>query len=99
MAGIDGYEEQVLELAKAKLGLRTTVRDQYLLAIIRGVIEELKTQQGIKIDQSRSDMLMFIADYVAYRYLAHGETSTEMPRHLQWRLHNMFVTREDSDGI
>jgi hypothetical protein len=30
---------------------------------------------------------MFIVDYAAYRY----EGGVDMPRHLQWRLHNLQI--------
>lgn len=93
------YESQVLELVKAKLGLRTDVRDQYLIAIIKGIKDEIRTQQGITIDETRSDVLMFVADYAVFRYQSHGENSTEMPRHLQWRLHNLFMTRSNKHEI
>ncbi|MBG9983339.1 hypothetical protein HYO62_00395 [Aerococcaceae bacterium DSM 111022] len=82
-------ETEVLTILKARLGISTTVRDSYLKAIIKGVMDELENQQGIKMDVSRNDHLMFLADYSEYRYS--NRDAPNMPRHLQWRLHNLFV--------
>lgn len=88
----------VLELVKARLGISTTVRDTYLIAIIDGVIKELEDEKGIVLDGNNSHHLMFIVDYSTWRYQsvnATEVTSTSkvlpMPRHLQFRLHNLMI--------
>mgnify|MGYP006928713294 FL=1 len=35
---------------------------------------------------------MFIVDYACYRYESKGEYE-DMPRHLQWRLHNLAISK------
>jgi len=80
----------VLELVKAGLGISTTVRDAYLLAIIEGVIKELEDEKGITLDESNANHLMFAVDYSKWRYQSHNESGA-MPRHLQFRLHNIMV--------
>lgn len=82
--------ETTLNLLKARLGITKKNRDEYLQAIINGILTELKERQGLIIDLVRPDHLMFLVDYATYRYQNVGEESG-MPRHLQWRLHNLLV--------
>lgn len=83
---------EVLSIVKARLGITSTVRDLYLTAIINGIIDELKTIQGISINEASQAHLMFVADYAEYRYS--NRDNPVMPRHLQFRLHNLMI----SDG-
>lgn len=82
----------ILSIVKARLGISTDVRDAYLNAIINGILDELKNQHKLKMDASRGDHIMFIADYAEYRYS--NRDVPNMPRHLQWRLHNLVVGGE-----
>ena len=79
-----------LELVKARLGITSSKRDDYLEAIIDGLKKELEEVQGLKLDEKNYYHIMFLVDYAAYRYENKGENSG-LPRHLQWRLHNLFV--------
>lgn len=80
-------EGQLLELLKLKLGISTDLRDKPLKKIISSVITELTDNLGIELVGERADHEMFIVDYAAYRY----EGVVDMPRHLQWRLHNLQI--------
>lgn len=80
----------VLSLVKARLGLSTSIRDNYLIAIIEGVTKELEDEKGLALDDANPNHLMFIVDYVTWRY-QNRDSNTGMPRHLQYRLHNMFI--------
>ena len=80
-------EGQLLELLKLKLGISTSLRDKPLVKIISSVITELTDNLGIELVGERADHEMFIVDYAAYRYEGGGD----MPRHLQWRLHNLQI--------
>jgi len=89
---------QVLELVKARLGITTAVRDVYLTAIIAGVIDELEKEKGIQLDSGNAHHLMFVVDYATWRYQSVGDGTTaytgqpmSMPRHLQYRLHNLII--------
>lgn len=89
---------QVLELVKARLGITTAVRDHYLTAIISGVIDELEKEKGITLDPDNACHLMFVVDYATWRYQSVGDGTTaytgqpmSMPRHLQYRLHNLII--------
>lgn len=91
--------EQVLALVKARLGISTAVRDSYLTAIINGVIDELTKEKGIVLDDNNAAHLMFCVDYATWRYQAvqhHAPTASNnagaMPRHLQYRLHNLYIS-------
>lgn len=80
----------ILGLVKSKLGISTTVRDTYLQAIINGVVKELEDEQGLTLDSSNSYHLIFIVDYVTWRYESKDKDGA-MPRHLQFRLHNLVI--------
>jgi hypothetical protein len=80
----------ILGLVKAKLGISSTVRDTYLQAIIDGVIKELEDEQGLVLDGANSYHLLFIVDYATWRYESKDKDGT-MPRHLQFRMHNLIV--------
>lgn len=79
---------RLLELLKLKLGISTILRDKPLEKIIDAVISELGENLGVVLDPERADHEMFVVDFAAYRY----EGGVDMPRHLQWRLHNLQVS-------
>lgn len=79
---------QLLESLKLKLGISTTLRDKPLEKIIDAVISELGENLGVVLDPERADHEIFVVDFAAYRY----EGGVDMPRHLQWRLHNLQVS-------
>lgn len=80
---------QALSLVKARLGISTAVRDEYLEAIIKGVTDDLTNRHGIDLNQDDSGHLMFVVDFATYRYENKGVDT--IPRHLQLRLHNLMV--------
>ena len=80
----------ILGLVKAKLGISTTVRDTYLQAIINGVVKELEDEQGLVLDGTNSYHLLFVVDYATWRYESKDKDGV-MPRHLQFRLHNLVI--------
>nr|WP_117276512.1 MULTISPECIES: hypothetical protein [Streptococcus anginosus group] len=82
-------EEVILELLKLQLGISTSIRDKILKSKIKSVISELNNVQGLNLNPERSDHVDFVVDYAAYRYKS-GEAGN-MPRHLQWRLHNLIM--------
>ncbi|WP_456282880.1 hypothetical protein [Bacillus sp. JZ34] len=83
-------KDQVLQLVKARLGISMAVRDTYLAAIIDGVIKELTDEKGIILQDDNANHLMFVVDYSAWRYQNKDSTGA-LPRHLQFRLHNLFI--------
>lgn len=80
----------ILMLVKARQGITSDVRDTYLTAIIEGIVKELESVQGITLDSANQCHLMFVVDYATWRYQSRDEMGG-MPRHLQFRLHNLFV--------
>lgn len=80
----------VLALVKERLGLRTTVRDTYLTAIVEGVLKELEDEKGLVLDGANSYHIIFVVDYATWRYQSR-DSDTGLPRHLQYRLHNLFI--------
>lgn len=82
-------ETLILSLTKARLGISTTVRDAYLLAIVRGALKKLTDEQGIVLDPTNDNHRMFVVDYSAWKY--ESKNSEAMPRHLQHDLHNLII--------
>lgn len=84
-----------LTLVKARLGISSTIRDEYLIAIIEGVISELESVQGLVLDGANSYHLMFVVDLSTWRY-ENKDNMAGMPRHLQFRLHNLIIGGDSS---
>lgn len=80
----------ILQLVKDRLGISTNVRDTYLAAIIDGVLKELEDEKGLVLDGANLYHLIFVVDYVTWRYQSR-DSDGAMPRHLQFRLHNLMV--------
>ncbi|WP_456010664.1 hypothetical protein [Clostridium butyricum] len=87
----------ILELVKAKLGISTTVRDTYLQAIINGLVKELEDEQGLVLDNANPYHLIFIVDCATWRYESKDKDGA-MPRHLQFRLHNLVIHQKAKGG-
>ncbi len=80
----------ILALVKDRLGIKTTVRDTYLTAIVAGVIKELEDEKGLVLDGANPYHLIFVVDYATWRYQS-KDSNTGMPRHLQYRLHSLYI--------
>ena len=80
----------MVALVKERLGIKTDVRDTYLTAIVGGVIKELEDEKGLVLDGTNPYHLMFVVDLTTWRYQNRDSTGA-MPRHLQYRLHNLMV--------
>ena len=80
----------VVALVKERLGIKTDVRDTYLIAIVDGVIKELEDEKGLALDGANPYHLMFVVDYATWRYQSR-DSEGSMPRHLQYRLHNLII--------
>jgi hypothetical protein len=87
----------VLLLVKARLGISTNVRDEYLTAIIDGVLTELLEEKGLVLAETNPYHLMFVADFSAWRY-QNRDSADGMPRHLQYRLHNLMIHMGGVEG-
>ncbi|MEJ8546626.1 hypothetical protein [Brevibacillus borstelensis] len=80
----------VVDLVKEGLGIRTNVRDGFITAIVNGVIKELEDEKGLALDPANPSHLIFCVDYAVWRYKSRDE-GRHMPRHLQYRLHNLII--------
>lgn len=85
----------ILSLVKARLGISATVRDEYLTAIIKGILTELDEEKGIKLNKEDNNHLMFVVNYAAWKY-DNRDSNGAMPRHLQWDLHNLFLSSDEN---
>lgn len=79
----------ILQLVKEAIGIKTDVRDIYLTAIIKGIIKELEDEKGLILDGINDYHLLFVVDYVTWSYK--NKDGAGMPRHLQFRLHNLII--------
>jgi len=86
----------VLELVKKRIGISSSVRDEYLTKIIEGVTDELESHQGLSINLDSPHILMFVVDFATWRY-QNRDTHNGMPRHLQFRLHNIVISSVNKD--
>ncbi|WP_404466544.1 hypothetical protein [Planococcus rifietoensis] len=84
-------ETLALKLVKARLGISSNVRDEYLTAIIKGLIKELAEEKGIILVAENEYHLMYVVDFASWRY-QNRDSSGGVPRHLQYRLHNMMIS-------
>lgn len=87
----------ILPLVKSRLGISTTVRDTYLTAIIDGVVKELEDEKGLVLDGANPYHLIFVVDFATWRYQSR-DSDAGMPRHLQYRLHNLFIHARGDDA-
>lgn len=90
-------EDNILNLVKAVLGYRSTVRDELLKVIIKGVISELENTIGIELDESNDEHFMFVVDLVAFRYKHQGGET--MPRNLEYRLRNLIIKYRGKNDV
>ena len=87
------WGDTALPLVKANLNITQDVRDEYLTAIINGVVKQLQDEQGLVLDEADPYHLQFVVDFSAWRYRSRGETGA-MPQHLRWRLNNLMIHEE-----
>lgn len=80
----------IVSLVKERLGIKTTVRDTYITAIVDGVKAELEDEKGLTLDGANPYHLIFVVDYATWRYQSR-DSDGGMPRHLQYRLHNLII--------
>ena len=80
----------VVDLVKERLGIRSNVRDTYIASIVNAVVTELDEEKGLAIDLANPYHLMFVVDYATWRYQSR-DSDGAMPRHLQYRLHNLMI--------
>ncbi len=95
---MDKFIVSALELTKARIGLSTTVRDLYLEKIIESIITELSESHGLSLKSDNSYHLMFVVDFADWRY-SNRDSEKGMPRHLQFRLHNMIIKNLGNDNV
>jgi len=92
--------DTALNLLKDRLGLRSSVRDILLTAILQGIETELRDEKGLALDMANPHHLMFVVDLAVWRYQSTTDSSvsgsaripSSMPRHLQFRLHNLMLS-------
>ena len=83
--------EKILKLVKARMGISTTIRDEYIKEIIKGVVADLTDINGIDLDIEKPNHMMFVVDFVDFRY-SNLDFNIEMPRHLMLRLNDLIVS-------
>lgn len=84
------WTDVALPLVKANLNIMQDIRDDYLTAILNGVVVQLQDEQGLALDETNPYHLQFVVDFVAWRYRSRGESGA-MPQHLRFRLNNLMI--------
>jgi len=82
----------IIALVKDRLGIMSTVRDNYISAIVESVVDELTNVQGLELEDSSSTHLLFCVDLATWRYMSR-DSKDALPRHLQFRLHNLIISQ------
>ena len=83
--------DMALILVKSRIGISSNVRDTYLTAIIDGIIKEMESVKGMNLDiENQEHHLMFVVDLATWRY-QNRDSAGDMPRHLQYRLRELYV--------
>lgn len=86
--------DSLVTLVKQREGILNTVQDDYMEAIVKGVIRELEKQHGISVDLNDMDIFMFVVDMASYRYSNRDSIET-FPRHLEYRLRNFYINKSN----
>lgn len=88
---------KLLSLIKLKLGISTDVRDTFLSSLLSAIQDEVEYTLGIPLNDERDDHVHFIIDYAYHRYT--NRDSALIPRHLQWRMHNLLLERKEGENV
>lgn len=86
-----------VKLVKQREGILNNVQDEYINAIVEGVMSELENEHGIKVDLSAMDMFMFVVDMASYRY-SNRDSLEGMSKHLEYRLKNFYMQKGNDLG-
>lgn len=80
-----------LELTKAKLGITSSARDEYIGVLISSIYAEWENVNGIRLSASERasvDVIDLVADVAVFKYQNHGGG---LPPNLRLRLNNLYV--------
>lgn len=86
--------DSLVTLVKQREGILNSVQDDYMKAIVEGVIGELEKQHGIRVDLDDMDIFMLVVDMASYRYSNRDSIET-FPRHLEYRLRNFYINKSN----
>lgn len=81
-------------LVKQREGILNTVQDEYIKAIVKGVINELEKQHGIDVDLDDMDIFMLVVDMASFRY-SNRDSIEGFPKHLEYRLRNFYINKSN----
>lgn len=81
--------DTVLNLLKIDLGITHSLRDAYLIPLIKGSITEIE-KRGITLDLNNTGDQMLISDYSAWTYRKRLEDAP-LANNIQTRLRNRMI--------
>ena len=91
-------KDNLLAIAKGRLGIRSDKRDALIMHNLDGVVAEMADYHGVT-EFDNPIVQDLIVDYVVWRYQASLKTEVNqtaqqlaMPRNIQFRLHNLVVS-------
>jgi hypothetical protein len=80
----------MVSLVKERLLIKSDVRDSFITAIVSAAVKELEDEKGLVLDDANPQHLLLCCDYSTWLYESR-EKGGAMPRHLQFRIHNMMI--------
>lgn len=86
--------DSLVTLVKQREGILNSVQDDYMKAIVEGVIGELEKQHGIGVDLNDMDIFMLIVDMASFRY-SNRDSIEGFPKHLEYRLRNFYINKSN----
>lgn len=86
--------DSLVTLVKQREGILNSVQDDYMKAIVEGVIGELEKQHGIGVDLNNMDIFMLIVDMASFRY-SNRDSIEGFPKHLEYRLRNFYINKSN----
>lgn len=90
MINLTDIEDDVLEIAKAKLGLTSLIDDTTVRFALVAAKQELTDNYGITLDTERADHVNVLTDMAVFNYQMKGDKGA-LPRHLEFRINNLML--------
>lgn len=87
----------ILNLFKADLAIKNTVRDAYFEQVINGSIKEIE-EKGITLDKDNIADVMLVSDYAVWQYRKRME-NVPFPPNIKLRIRNRIVAERGKADV
>jgi hypothetical protein len=86
----DDFIDNIHSVVKMRKGIKSDVRDDYIMIRLLSALMEIGKQKSIIIDENDCNHLIFLADYTVWQYDSFGNHKA-MPEDLRYRLNNLLI--------